>query len=214
MDPIIAPLFFIAILVMSVVIHEVSHGFAAEKMGDPTARLAGRLTLNPIPHIDLLGSIILPALLFLTNAGFLFGWAKPVPYNPYNLKYPKWGPALVALAGPVSNILIALIFGMVIRFGDALSLSQSFSDISAYIVQLNILLAVFNMIPIPPLDGSKVLAAFLPYRYMHIMDSLQQYGFFIVLFVVIFAWRPVIAPINATFGLRPKFLTNNSIDIQ
>ena len=194
MEPTTA-IFFIAILIMSVVIHEVSHGFAAEKLGDPTARMAGRLTLNPIPHLDMMGSIILPIILVVTNAGFVFGWAKPVPYNPYNLRKGKWGPALVALAGPASNLFIALIFGTMLRFASNFGLTEAFGEVLVYIVFINILLAVFNMIPVPPLDGSKVLSAFLPYRYMHIMEQLERYGFMVVLFIVFFLWESLISPV-------------------
>jgi Zn-dependent protease len=186
-------IFFIAILIMSVVIHEVSHGFAAEQLGDPTARMAGRLTLNPIPHIDPLGSIIIPALLALSPGNFIFGWAKPVPYNPYNLKNQKWGPAIVAAAGPLSNLLMALIFGLAVRFG-SVYMTPAFLDVSKYIVLINILLAVFNSIPLPPLDGSKILAAFLPYKYAYTLESLQQYSFLFIVLIVFFAWR-VISPI-------------------
>lgn len=154
-------LFLIAILIMSVVIHEVSHGYVANTLGDPTARLQGRLTLNPIVHLDLFGSILLPALLVFTGSPFLFGWAKPVPYNPYNLRRGgRWAEALVAGAGPAVNIALALIFALVVRlFGGA---SVAIAEIGLFIVTINVMLAIFNMIPIPPLDGSKVLSAILP----------------------------------------------------
>ena len=169
-------IFIIAILLMSVVIHEVSHGYVADMLGDPTARLAGRLTLNPLKHLDPLGSIIIPALLVLSNAGFLIGWAKPVPYNPYNLSNQKWGEALVAGAGPLVNIFIAIIFGILIRFGIAFEfLTPSFVEIASYVVFINILLALFNMIPIPPLDGSKVLASILPYELAYKYNRLQEF---------------------------------------
>ncbi len=161
MDP--TTLFFLIVLIFSIIIHEVSHGFAAEYLGDPTARLAGRLTLNPIPHIDPLGSIIIPALLVFGNFGFLFGWAKPVPYNPYNLRNRKWGEAIVAAAGPGSNLLLALLFGTIIRFGFG-TLSSTFIQLAGIIVFVNVLLAFFNLLPIPPLDGSKLLKAILPYK--------------------------------------------------
>lgn len=196
----ITVIFFVAILIMSVVIHEVSHGFAAEKLGDPTARLAGRLTLNPIPHIDPIGSIIVPVFLALSPGGLIFGWAKPVPYNPYNLKDQRWGPAIVAAAGPLSNLFMAVVFGLVLRLGDMI-LPVAFLEISVYIVFINILLAVFNLIPIPPLDGSKILFAFLPYKYAHIMEPLQRYGFFILLFVIFFAWGFIQPIINGLFTL-------------
>lgn len=153
--------FIIAILVMSVVIHEVAHGVVANWLGDPTARLQGRLTLNPIPHVDPLGSLILPGILALSGSPLLFGWAKPVPYNPYNFQRGgKWAEALVAGAGPASNILIALVFGMAFRLG---WVPMEAMELGLYLVSINVLLAIFNMIPIPPLDGSKVLASLLPY---------------------------------------------------
>jgi Zn-dependent protease len=194
MDPI--TLFFLIALIFSIIIHEVSHGFAAEMLGDPTARLQGRLTLNPIPHIDLLGSIIIPALLVLTNAGFLFGWAKPVPYNPYNLKNQKWGEAIVAAAGPGVNILLAIAFGLVVRFGIG-ALSPTFISLAAMVVYINILLAFFNLLPIPPLDGSKLLRSLLPFRasmaFQRLEAQLMGAGL-IVLFLVLFLLMQVIGP--------------------
>ena len=161
MDP--TTLFFLLALIFSIIVHEVSHGYAAEMLGDPTARLQGRLTLNPIPHIDIVGSILVPAILVFTGAGFLFGWAKPVPYNPYNLNNKKWGEAIVAMAGPGVNILLALVFGLMIRFGSG-SLPQEFIYLAGVVVFVNILLAFFNALPIPPLDGSKLLRSVLPYK--------------------------------------------------
>ena len=121
-------IFFIAILIMSIVIHEVSHGYAAEMLGDPTARLAGRLTLNPINHLDMVGSFIVPVLMYLAT-GFVFGWAKPVPYNPYNLKDGRWGPAIVAIAGPLANIFVAVFFGLLIRFGPLFGIPEAFWEL-------------------------------------------------------------------------------------
>jgi Zn-dependent protease len=195
MDPVF--IFVIVILIFSIVIHEVSHGYAANWLGDPTARLQGRLTLNPISHIDPLGSIIIPGLLVLTNAGLLFGWAKPVPYNPYNLRNQKWGEAIVAGAGPAVNILIALFFGLSIRFGGDM-LSQGFLELASFVVYINILLAFFNMIPIPPLDGSKVLKSLLPYKaemaFSRFEERLYQYGM-IFMFVFLFAFIYLVWPI-------------------
>ncbi len=185
--------FQIILLVMSVVVHEVSHGYAAFLLGDPTAKNQGRLTLNPIRHLDLFGSILIPAFLVITNAGFLFGWAKPVPYNPYNLRNQKWGEAIVAVAGPASNIFIALVFGLLIRFG-AEFLSPAFLNISAILVLINLMLAVFNLVPIPPLDGSKILFAFLPYHMQRFRMMLEQYGFVVVL-IFIFFLSGFLAPI-------------------
>jgi Zn-dependent protease len=150
-------IFGIVVLIFSIVLHEVAHGYMANWLGDPTARLQGRLTLNPVGHIDPLGSIIIPGLLLFTQSPFLIGWAKPVPYNPYNLRG-KYGEALVAFAGPGTNILIAVIFGLLIRFG-GVTLGADLISAFAIIVYVNILLALFNLIPIPPLDGSKVLSA-------------------------------------------------------
>ena len=105
------------VLILSIIAHEIAHGYAADSLGDPTARLSGRLTMNPIPHIDPMGSVIIPAMLMFSGSPVLFGWAKPVPYNPYNLKNQRWGEALVALAGSATNILLAVIFGLIVRFG-------------------------------------------------------------------------------------------------
>ena len=192
-------LFIILILILSVVFHEVSHGYAANMLGDPTTRIAGRLTLNTIKHLDLMGSIIIPGLLVISGSPFLFGYAKPVPYNPYNLrKYDwgqKWGEAVVAVAGPAANVFIALVFGIAIRIGSSLDVvSPAFIEISAIVVFINILLAVINMIPIPPLDGSKVLGSLLPFSlaqsYNRIRMTLEHNIFLafglVILFIYIF----------------------------
>lgn len=210
MNPeIIMTLITLLALVMSIVIHEVAHGYMANYLGDPTARLADRLTLNPISHIDPIGSVLVPAFLFFTNAGILFGWAKPVPYNPYNLKNQRWGEALVAVAGPGTNIILAIVFALIIRMGDTLGLPLAFYEIASYIVYINILLACFNMIPIPPLDGSKVLAALLPYRlemkYRELTGFMEQYGFaatFAFIFVFIyFLSKPFSVLVGTIFSL-------------
>ena len=162
-------LFIIAVIVMSAVIHEVMHGVAADKLGDPTARLQGRLTLNPLPHIDMFGSVLLPAILVLTQSPILLGWAKPVPYNPYNLRPGRFSEAIVAGAGPFSNLVIALIGGLIMRTG----LLGGLNDVIFIIVVVNVMLFLFNLIPIPPLDGSKVLSAFLPRSLSHSYDRLR-----------------------------------------
>ena len=156
-------LFTVVLLIVSIILHEVSHGFAAYALGDPTAKNAGRLTLNPLPHIDLVGSVLIPAFLVLTSAGFLFGWAKPVPYNPLNLKNQRFGEGLVAIAGPAMNIFIALVFSLVIRFGS--TLPETFISLAAIVVLINLFLGLFNLIPIPPLDGYTVLRSILPYKF-------------------------------------------------
>ncbi|HCB35333.1 MAG: hypothetical protein A2W52_02030 [Candidatus Taylorbacteria bacterium RIFCSPHIGHO2_02_49_25] len=190
--------FSILILIMSVVVHEVSHGFVANYLGDPTARLQGRLTLNPLPHIDPIGSVLVPLLLFFTNADIMFGWAKPVPVNPYNLRG-KFGEAIVAGAGPLSNIGLALIFGLLIRLG-AGAMPGSFLQIAVAVVIINIILALFNLVPIPPLDGSKILFAFLPYHLQNIRESLEKYGFFIVLIFIVFFWQYLTPIIGFVFS--------------
>lgn len=172
---------------MSVVIHEVSHGYVAELFGDKTARYAGRLTLNPIRHLDLFGSVILPALLYFT-AGFVFGWAKPVPYNPANLRNERLGTLAVASAGVLANFFIAAVFGLLIRVSWGVGLPESFYFITSNIVIINLVLGIFNLVPIPPLDGSKILFSILPPQFSHILHTLEQFSFFlVVLFIIFFA---------------------------
>jgi len=174
---------------MSVVIHEVSHGYAANMLGDPTAKLEGRLTLNPIKHLDFFGSILVPALLYMTQTGFIFGWAKPVPYNPYNLRPGRWSEATVALAGPASNFILAVIFGLFLRLGVAQGFGDGFVHITALIVFINLLLMVFNLVPIPPLDGSKLLFALFPDQTFKLRGFFERYGLILVIFFIFFLWR-------------------------
>lgn len=208
--------FYFAILLYSIIVHEVSHGWVALKLGDFTAKHAGRLNLNPLKHVDPWGSVGLPLLmLVLTGFRFAFGYAKPVPYNPYNLKNQKWGPAMVAFGGPGSNIAIALmaaILGKMITLPTLLKMdivkavsSADWSGLSrvipnnvgaiffvllAMIIFWNVILAFFNLIPIPPLDGSKLLFTFFPVK-TETQIMLEQYGFVILLFVVIFLSQPL-----------------------
>lgn len=215
-------IFYVAILIYSIIIHEVMHGFVALRLGDPTAKYSGRLNLNPLSHIELWGSVFVPLfMLVMTNFSFAFGWAKPVPYNPYNLRSQKWGPALVALGGPFSNILLATLAGGIAkslplmtsvkmdilgRFFEVLGGSGDFMQRwnllagaiagSAYnilfallvmVIFWNVVLAFFNLIPFPPLDGSKLLFAIIPIK-AETMIILEQYGFLLLLlFVVIFS---------------------------
>ncbi len=182
-------------LVISVVMHEMAHGYAANWLGDPTARLAGRLTLNPLVHLDPLMSVIIPSLLILSGSPILFGAAKPVPYNPYNFtKHQRWGEAIVAVAGPAANLVLAAVFSLLIRLGSVLNLSDSFLRLSFGIVVLNIFLALFNLLPFPPLDGSKIMSKLLPrpwsFWYNNLCYSLERnaflsFGLLILLFVTV-----------------------------
>jgi Zn-dependent protease len=190
-----------------VILHEVAHGYAANSLGDPTARLAGRLTLNPIPHIDIFGSILLPLFLRLSGSPILFGYAKPVPYNPYNLKG-KFGEGFVAAAGALTNLLIALVIGLFIRFGGGL-VPASFLTVLDTAVFYNLLLGIFNLIPIPPLDGSKVLTSLLPgvasYRYRELQQRFEALGpgvGFAVVILVFYIFSPLFfGALSALFTL-------------
>lgn len=188
-------LIFLVVLIFSVVIHEVSHGVVADHYGDPTARLSGRLTLNPVSHIDPFGSVLLPGLLILLGSPIIFGAAKPVPVNVFNLRSPKRHMALVALAGPVSNLVLAAACAIPLRFG-FIELSSPGGGFLFQVVVLNLVLAVFNLIPIPPLDGSKILAGVLSDRYVPVLMSLERYGFLlIILFLFLGLFQLVLIPI-------------------
>lgn len=163
---------YIIVLLMSVVIHEIAHAYTARFFGDNTAAEQGRLTLNPFVHLDLLGSIILPLLLYVTSAGVLFGWAKPVPVNITRLKNTKIAIFLVALAGPVSNFLL-VIFCLFLSF---LTSHPFFTQVLFYAITLNFILAIFNLIPCPPLDGSKLIATFLPIKWADFFYRYEMYG--------------------------------------
>lgn len=186
-------IFQIIILIMSVVVHEVSHGYAAYWLGDSTAKYEGRLTMNPIKHLDPVGSVMLPLFFALTGSNFMIGWAKPVPFNPYNLRNKKWGEAIVAIAGPLSNIIIALFFGLCLRFALSSNLIVDIAliKITSLVVLINLLLAVFNLVPIPPLDGSKILFSVLPNGGGAVRAFLERYGFVFVLFFAFFLWNYV-----------------------
>mgnify|MGYP000905466848 CR=1 FL=1 len=200
----------VIILILSAVIHEYAHGWMAWRLGDNTAKDEGRLTLNPFAHLDLVGSVILPLLLILSKAGFFLAWAKPVPYNPYNLRDRKYGELKVALAGPATNIIIAFVFGLIARFlplaletkqalligflsGDATqvfsltagSVIAGLEVVALMVCFINLALAIFNLIPVPPLDGSKIISAFLPQRGREWFWKIDRYGF-VILFALIY----------------------------
>ncbi len=173
-------IFFIIILFLSITIHEFAHGWIAYKLGDLTAKHSGRLTLNPLAHIDPFGTVVLPILTLIISRGlFPFGYAKPVPINPYNFKNPKKDIRWVGLAGPGINIIFAIILTLIIKLNisflqDALKLG----------VLINLILAIFNLIPIPPLDGSKILASLLPNKYSYPYLKMEKYGFLIIIFLI------------------------------
>jgi len=178
-------IFSLIVLYFSTAIHEIAHGSIAFLLGDPTAKEEGRLTLNPLKHLDPFGSVILPAILFFLTQGQgpIFGWAKPVPINPYNFYDRKWGLLKVSIAGPATNFLLALIFGFLIRF---LSLPYYLAILFGLIAIYNFAWGIFNLIPIPPLDGSHILFTFLPESFSKIKLFLQQYGFFLLIFFIFF----------------------------
>jgi len=194
MEGLILLLFQLAILLMSVVIHEFSHGWMAFRLGDPTAKHYGRLTLNPLAHLDFWGSLLVPLMIFTLSGGrAIFGWAKPVPFNPYNLRDQRWGIAKVAMAGPGANLTVALVFGLFLRFmPESFFALGGLFQIFSLIVILNLLLAIFNLVPIPPLDGSKILFALLPYSLEEVKIFLERYGMLLLLLFIFFAFQWII----------------------
>jgi len=193
-------IFTIVVLIFSIILHEVAHGYAAQALGDPTAKLAGRLTLNPFRHLDPIGSVALPGLLVLLHSPFLFGWAKPVPYNPYNLKNQRWGEAIVSIAGVATNLLLAVIFGVIARVAMEHGASM-FASLAAIVVLTNLFLVLFNLIPVPPLDGYGFLRGLLPHRsgmaFREFEDRLRQGGFLtLIIFMLVFSYF-LAAPFDA-----------------
>ena len=176
-------LFPLVILLFSAILHEIMHGVVAERLGDPTARLMGRLTLNPIPHLDPIMSVALPALLVLSGSPIIFGAAKPVPINPMHFRDPKKDMALSALAGPLTNIFLAVLTAQIIRFTP---FDQTLNSILYLVVLYNLVLAIINLIPIPPLDGSKVLASILPDEIARTYLSIERFGIFILFALLLF----------------------------
>ncbi len=196
--------FEFAVLLFSAVLHEVAHGMAAKRLGDDTAERAGRLTLNPLRHLDLWGSVLMPIMLYIATMGqFFFAAAKPVPYDPRNMQHPRSGGALVALAGPGMNLLLAAIFAIVLRVGISLHAPAVWIGLLGIICYINILLAVFNLVPIPPLDGSRVLFAALPQTRttFRIAYFLERWGLVVVLLFVFFGFSLIVPVMNGLFWL-------------
>ena len=199
----------LVVLILSIIVHEVAHGYAANSLGDPTARLSGRLTLNPLPHIDIMGSVVIPALLIFTNSPILFGWAKPVPYNPYNLKNQRWGEMLVAIAGSATNVLLAIIFGLIVRFGGVAGFDATALSLAATIAFVNLFLGLFNLIPFPPLDGFTALRGALPWNLAaglgRFENQVRATGTFsLIIFLLIFSYvfsGPFLSLVVWLFGL-------------
>jgi len=190
----------VIVLVFSVVFHEVAHGKVALWKGDTTARDAGRLTLNPLSHIDIFGTILFPLFLIITGQRFLFGWAKPVPVNPMRFKDPKKDMAMVGLAGPVSNFLLALLAGFLLRLFIKYGANHVLIQTLYFAVMINLVLTFFNLIPIPPLDGSRIVMALLPDELAEQYNSIGRYGF-IIIFALFFlgAFRYILFPIVNVF---------------
>lgn len=185
-------IFSILILIYSVIMHEVAHGYAAYALGDPTAKLAKRLTLNPFRHVDLFGTVLIPGLLVLTRSPFLFGWAKPVPYNPYNLKNQRWGEAMVAVAGIATNFLLAILFALIARYAYGHGAGM-YGDLASVVVLINLFLGLFNLIPFPPLDGYTFLRGLLPIKsamaFREFEERVRQGGFLtLIVFLVVFSY--------------------------
>ncbi len=180
-------------VVFAITVHEVAHGWVAKKYGDNTAFMLGRLTLNPIKHIDLVGSIILPGLLLISGTNFIFGWAKPVPVDPRQFKNPRADMAVVALAGPVSNLLMAFAWALIMRLGYAIGtsadlISSLLIHMSNAGIAINLVLAILNMLPIPPLDGSRIMSWLLPSHLAWQYNQLERYGFIILLILLWNGW--------------------------
>lgn len=194
--------FQLLVFLFSIIIHEVSHGAMAYRLGDPTAKNMGRLTFNPLKHLDLYGSVLLPLIIFSLSGGrFIFGSAKPVPYNPFNLRDKKFGNLKVAIAGPGSNFLIALFLGLVIRFFAGpimlLGFGKIFISLIAFIVFVNLLLFLFNLLPFPPFDGSKIMYDLFPRQWARVM-RMEVIGIFLGLIIAFYFLSPLT---NFLFGL-------------
>lgn len=205
----LALFFQLIVLIFSVMVHEVAHGAMALRLGDDTAQRLGRLTFNPLKHLDPFGSVFLPLLLIITRSPFLIGWAKPVPYDPRNLHNPQQGAALVALAGPASNLALAAIFGAIIRLLSAEAaqqmnvglINQPLMLLLAAVVYTNLLLAIFNLVPIPPLDGSKLLLYFIPKHHHQWQAAFEKYGPLLLLGFILFGFSLIMPIVGGLFQL-------------
>lgn len=175
-------------VLFAITIHEVAHGWVANMLGDKTAKMLGRLSLNPVKHIDPIGTIVVPLAMVVLQTGFVFGWAKPVPVNTRNLKSPRKDMAIVAAAGPISNLIMAVFWVFIFKLGSSVipdpAIAQGIMAMGRAGIIINLILFIFNLFPIPPLDGSKVLAGFLPRSLANLMDRIEPYGLFIVLGLV------------------------------
>lgn len=192
-------------VIFAITVHEAAHGWIAKRYGDNTAKMLGRLTLNPLKHIDPVGTILLPGILLLTGTGFIFGWAKPVPVDARNFKNPRQDMAIVALAGPVSNLLMAVGWALIARVGvminvEFMTLPMIYWGIAG--ISINLVLALINLIPIPPLDGSRVVSGILPNRWAWHYNKFERYGFLILLLMLF------TGTLNVILGY-PMFLAQN-----
>lgn len=209
-------LILIPVLLLSIVVHEVAHAWQARREGDDTAEREGRITLNPLPHIDPIGSVVVPLVLWAGNAGFLFGWAKPVPVNPNNFTTGKWGDVRVSLAGIVSNLILAVLFTLlasaVVAVEGSVALGAAggwLRQLALYGIFINLILAFFNLLPIPPLDGSHVLYHLLPPRLAHRYREMGKYGILVIMalfFVIPNAFQVLLAPVNFFMGVADAFI--------
>lgn len=207
---------WLPVLLFSIVMHECAHGYVASRCGDDTARYAGRITLNPLPHIDLFGSILFPLCLILTNSHFLIAWAKPVPVNPRNFRNPGRDDIMVSLAGPATNFLLAFFFAFLAIIGQVgvrsfpflAQLAHALIILSQYGILINLLLAFFNLVPIPPLDGSHILRELLPHRAAVEFDKIGRYGFIILIVLIMTpVFKLIFFPAHFLFWLLLQFIS-------
>jgi len=200
-DQLLGQIYQVIVLIFLIMIHEVSHGLMAYRLGDNTAKEMGRLTLNPIKHLEFFGSFLVPFIFIITGSSFILGWAKPVPFNPYNLKNPKRDGALIALAGPVSNFLIAVIFGLIVRLMAAFTpivsspILLNIYSLLNIVVFVSVLLAFFNLIPIPPFDGSRIVFAFLSGKAERFWLQLERYGTLLIILLLFGGMLSFLSPL-------------------